>query len=122
MEHKVFWAIRFLNFYLVKASIKRLLQLNKLEEFRMDAYVNAKFYNKRNKRWHKKYLRKKEFKEGDLVLLFNSRLKFFLGKLKSRWSGPFKIKQFFHYGVVELLTKDNGTFKVNGKRLKPYHL
>ena len=56
-----------------------------------------------------------------MVLLFNSRLKFFPGKLKSRWSGPFKIKQFFHYGVVELLTKDNETFKVNGQRPKPYY-
>ncbi|GJZ70721.1 hypothetical protein Tco_0634572 [Tanacetum coccineum] len=45
---------------------------------------------------------KKEFKQGDRVLLFNSRLKIFSGKLRSRWSGPFKIKQVFRYGTVEL--------------------
>ena len=87
----------------------------------MDAYENAKIYKERTKRWHDKHLQKKEFKKGDMVLLFNSRLKFFPGKLKSRWSGPFKIKQFFPHGAVELLTKDNETFKVNGQHLKLYH-
>lgn len=92
LEHKELWATRFLNFDLAKAGMKRLLQLNELEEFWMDAYENAKIYKERTKRWHDKHLQKKELKEGDLVLLFNSILNFFLGKLKSRWSGPFKIK------------------------------
>ena len=83
LEHKALWATRFLNFDLVKAGAKRLLQLNELEEFHMDAYENAKIYKARTKRWHDKHLQPKEFQEGNLVLLYNSRLKFFLGKLKS---------------------------------------
>ena len=79
LEHKAFWTTRFLNFDLAKAGAKRLLQLNELEEFRMDAYENAKIYKDRTKKWHDKHIKKKEFQEGDLVLLFNSRLKLFPG-------------------------------------------
>ncbi|PHT34287.1 hypothetical protein CQW23_26087 [Capsicum baccatum] len=46
-----------------------------------------------------------------MVLLFNSRLKLFLGKLKSKWSGPFRISQVYSSGVVELEDIDGGVFK-----------
>ena len=55
----------------------------------MDAYENAKIYKERTKRWHDKHIIKRDFKEGDHVLFFNSKLKLFPGKLKSRWLGPF---------------------------------
>jgi hypothetical protein len=45
---------------------------------------------------------KREFKVGELVLLFNSRLKLFPGKLRSRWSGPFEITKVFQSGAVEI--------------------
>ena len=60
-------------------------------------------------------------KERNLVLLFNSRLRLFPGKLKSRWSGPFQVKQVYPHGAVELLNKANETFKGNGQCLKPYY-
>ncbi|GJY19159.1 hypothetical protein Tco_0390650 [Tanacetum coccineum] len=60
------------------------------------------------------------FNVGDQVLLFNSRLKIFSGKLKSRWSGPFTIVQVFSYGTVELSQNSRPNFKVNGHRLKHY--
>nr|GFA03162.1 reverse transcriptase domain-containing protein [Tanacetum cinerariifolium] len=60
------------------------------------------------------------FNVGDRVLLFNSRLKIFSGKLKTRWSGPFTITQVFPYGTVELSQTDGPNFKVNGHRLKHY--
>ncbi len=72
------------------------------------------------KRWHDRHIARKEIKEGDLVLLFNSRLKLFPGKLKSRWSGPFKVTQVFPHGAVEVWSEASGAFKVNGQRLKPY--
>ena len=68
------------------ANEKRLLQLSKLDEFRNEAYENARIYKKRTKSWHDKHITRKEFEVGQQVLLFNSRLKLFLGKLKSRWS------------------------------------
>ncbi|XP_050915063.1 uncharacterized protein LOC127130021 [Lathyrus oleraceus] len=61
---------------------------------------------------------RKEFVEGQLVLLFKSRLKS-LGKLKPRWSGPFVVHKVFQHGAIELKNPNNGdTFKVNGQRLK----
>jgi hypothetical protein len=52
---------------------------------------------------------------------FDSRLKLFLGQLKSRWSGPYLIKEVFPYGAItieDLETKRE--FKVNRQRLKPF--
>jgi hypothetical protein len=63
---------------------------------------------------------KRQFKAGDKVLLFNSRLKLFPGKLKSRWTGPYIFAKVFEYGTVELRTEDGRLFKVNGHRLKHY--
>ena len=63
---------------------------------------------------------RKEFQLWQQVLLFNSRFKLFLGKLKSRWSKPFVITQVFPYGCVELSHLEKGILKVNGQRLKPY--
>ena len=92
LKHKALWATKFLNFDLQKAGGKRLLQLNELKEFRLNSHENAKIYKERTKKWHDKHIMKKKSKEGDQVLLFNFRLKLFLGKLKSRWSGPFLVK------------------------------
>ena len=63
---------------------------------------------------------RREFEPGQQVLLFNSRLKLFLGKLKSKWSGPFTVLQVFPYGGVDILHPEKGQFKVNAQRLKPY--
>ena len=86
----------------------------------MNAYENAKIYKDRTKHWHDKHIRNREFHEGQLVLLYNSRLKLFPGKLKSRWSGPFKVVQVFPHGAIEITNANGETFKVNGHRLKPY--
>ena len=63
---------------------------------------------------------KKRFEEGDRVLLFNSKLKLFLGKLRSRWSGPFQVIKVHLYGAVDVWSESTGALKVNGSRLKPY--
>lgn len=63
---------------------------------------------------------RREFVPNDQVLLFNSRLRLFLGKLKSRWSRRFKVKQVFPYGAVDITEEDGCTFCVNGQRLKHY--
>ena len=52
---------------------------------------------------------------GDLVLLFNSRLPLFPGKLKSKWTGPYLVTQLFPHGAVEFETKEGVRFKVNGQ-------
>ncbi|XP_050877442.1 uncharacterized protein LOC127081200 [Lathyrus oleraceus] len=122
LEHKAFWASKFLNYDLAKAGESRILQLHEFEEFRNQAYENAKLYKEKTKKWNDQKLQIKEFVKGQLVLLLNSRLKLFPGKLKSRWTGPFLVHIVFPHGAIELKNPSNGdTFKVNGKRLKHYY-
>ena len=68
---------------------KRMLQLSELDEFRNEAYENAQIYKEKTKAWHDKHIIRKEFEPSQQALLFNSRLKLFPGKLKSKWSGSF---------------------------------
>ncbi|XP_027338267.1 uncharacterized protein LOC113852225 [Abrus precatorius] len=122
LEHRAYWTTKWLNFDLPSAGKKRILQLHELEEFRQQVYENAKLYKEITKIIHDKFILQREFSSGQQVLLFNSRLKLFLGKLRSRWSGPFLIKETSPFGAI--LIKDQKTrreFKVNGQRLKVYH-
>ena len=80
---------------------------------RQNAYDNSRIYKEKTKVWHDKHLVHNEFKPRQQVLLFNSRLKLFPGKLKSRWSRPFVITRVFAYGSVELMHPKRGQFKVN---------
>ena len=102
------------------AEEKRLLQLNELDEFHNEAYENSRIYREKTKAWHEKHIMRREFAPGQQVLLFNSRLQLFHGKLKSKWSGPFTVVQVFPYGGVEILHPEKGHFKVKDQRLKPY--
>ena len=102
------------------ADEKRILHLSELEELCNEAHENAKIYREKAKAWHDKHIIRKEFEPGQRVLLFNSRLKLFLGKLKSRWSGPFTVTQVFPYGGAEIMHLEKGSFEVNAQRLKPY--
>ena len=63
---------------------------------------------------------RREFYIGQKVLFFNSKLKLFPGKLRSRWSGPFEITKVFPFGAIKVTHPTKGTFKVNSQRLKPY--
>ena len=121
LEHKAYWAVKALNFDFKKAAQKRILQLSELEEIRELAYENSRIYKERTKKWHDAKIKIKEFREGDQVLLFNSRLRLFPGKLKSRWSGPFMVTYAYPFGAVELCNTQGERFKVNGQRLKLYH-
>lgn len=120
LEHKAYLAVKQLNLDLKSAGVKQMLQLNELEDMRMFSYENAKIFKEKLKRWHDKHIRPYEFEVGQLVLLFKSRLKFFSGKLKSRWSRPFTINQVFQYGVVELWDNKGDKFKATSQRLKHY--
>nr|GEY34558.1 reverse transcriptase domain-containing protein [Tanacetum cinerariifolium] len=98
----------------------RKLQLNELCELRDQAYENSVIYKERTKKLHDSKIKNRIFNIGDQVLLFNSRPKIFLGKLKTRWSGPFTITQVFPYGTIELSQPNGPNFKVNGHRVKHY--
>nr|GEZ20496.1 reverse transcriptase domain-containing protein [Tanacetum cinerariifolium] len=120
LEHKAYWALKHCNYDLLTAGDHQKVQLNELNELRDQAYENSLIYKEKRKKIHDSKIKDSVFNIGDRVLLFNSRLKIFLGKLKTRWSGPFTITQVFPYGTVKLSQTDGPNFKVNGHRLKHY--
>ncbi|XP_069148039.1 uncharacterized protein [Solanum lycopersicum] len=91
---------------------KRLNGLNELNEFHLKAYESSSLYKEKMKNYHDQKIEKRNFMVGDLVRLFNSRLRLSPGKLKSKWTGPYLITQLFPHEVVELENKEGVLFKV----------
>nr|GFC35805.1 reverse transcriptase domain-containing protein [Tanacetum cinerariifolium] len=120
LERKAYWALKHANFDLQTGGDHRKVQLNELNELRDQSYENSLIYKEKTKRIHDSKIKDRVLNVGNRVLLFNSKLKIFLGKIKTRWSGPFTITQVFPYGTVELSQTDGLNFKVNGHRLKHY--
>ncbi|GKA15471.1 reverse transcriptase domain-containing protein, partial [Tanacetum coccineum] len=84
LKHKAYWALKWTNFDLKTAGDHRKVQLNELNELRDQAYESSLIYREKTKKIHDAKIKNREFHVGDRVLLFNSRLKLFSGKLKSR--------------------------------------
>nr|GEX40105.1 reverse transcriptase domain-containing protein [Tanacetum cinerariifolium] len=120
LEHKAYLALKHANFDLKTAGDHRKLKLIKLNELRDQAYENSLIYKERTKKLYDSKIKNRIFIIGDQVLLFNSHLKIFSGKLKTRWSGPFTIAQVLPYGTIEVSQPDGPNFKVNGYRVKRY--
>ncbi|KAL2327614.1 hypothetical protein Fmac_021041 [Flemingia macrophylla] len=122
IEHRAYWAVKSCNLTLEQAGQERKLQLQELEEIRLQAYENSRIYKEKVKKFHDSQILRKEFSIGQKVLLFNSRLKLIAGKLRSRWDGPFVITNVFPHGAVEIQDEATGrAFKVNGHQLKIFH-
>nr|GEY05459.1 reverse transcriptase domain-containing protein [Tanacetum cinerariifolium] len=107
LKHKAYWALKHANFDLKTMGNHQKLQLNELNELRDQAYENSLIYKEKTKKIHDSKIKNRIFNVGDRVLLFNSRLKIFSRKLKTRWSGPFTITKVFPYGTVELSQPDD---------------
>nr|GEU39771.1 reverse transcriptase domain-containing protein [Tanacetum cinerariifolium] len=120
LEHKAYWALKQANFDMKTAGDHKKVQINELNELHDQAYENYLIYKEKTKRLHDSKIEDRVFNIGNRVLLFNSRLKIFFGKLKSRWSGPFTISHVYPYGTVELSQPDVPNFKVNGHIVKHY--
>ncbi|GJY21039.1 reverse transcriptase domain-containing protein [Tanacetum coccineum] len=114
-------ALKWANFDLKITGDPRKVQMNELNELRDQAYENSLIYKEKTKKIHDAKIKNREFHVGDHVLLFNSRLKIFSGKLKSRWSGPFLVAEVFPCGTIELSQPDGPNFKVNRHRIKHYY-
>nr|GEV84627.1 reverse transcriptase domain-containing protein [Tanacetum cinerariifolium] len=97
LQHRAYWTLKHVNFNLKTAGD-----------------------HQRTKKLHDSKIKNRIFNVGDQVLLFNSRLKIFSGKRKTRWSGPFTITRVFPYGTIELSQPNGPNFKVNGHRVKHY--
>src|SRR3954464_10246936 len=121
LEQKAFWAIRELNADPKLAGEKLLVNLTSLDEWRSEAYESAKMFKEKVKKRHDRRILKREFNVGDKVLLFRSCFRFSLGKLLSRWEGPFHIEEVYRSGAIKI-NNFEGTkpHVVNGQRLKHY--
>ncbi|GJT86474.1 reverse transcriptase domain-containing protein [Tanacetum coccineum] len=118
LEHKAYWALKHCNFDLKSAGDHRKVQMNELNELQDQAYENSLIYKEKTKKIHESKIKNCVFNVGDRVLLFNSRLKIFSGKLKTRWTRPFTVTQVFPYGTVELSQTDGPNFKILDAQVK----
>ncbi|PIN06782.1 hypothetical protein CDL12_20667 [Handroanthus impetiginosus] len=101
VKHNAYGAVKKLNFDMLKiVGEKRLLQVNELDEFQLQAYENAKIYKEKTKKWHDKKIVEHRFKPEHMCCY--SDLKFFPGKLRSHWPGLFRITEVFSHRAVEL--------------------
>nr|KYP31222.1 Pol polyprotein [Cajanus cajan] len=121
VEHRAYWAVKTCNFSIDQAGEERKLQLSELDEIRLEAYENSKFYKEKTKKFHDSLIARKDFVVGQKVRLYNSQLELMGGKLRSKWIGPFVVTNVFPYGTVEIKSESTDkSFKVNGHRLKPF--
>ena len=73
------------------------------------------------KRRHDKRIQKREFNVGDYILLYNSHLSFFAGKLLSKWEGPYVIEEVYRSSAIKINNFEGKNPKVvNGQRIKHY--
>ncbi|XP_021975158.1 uncharacterized protein LOC110870278 [Helianthus annuus] len=124
LEHRALWALKTVNLDLTPATRKWYFQIHELEALRDAAYERSWSIKEKEKTkaLHDRKLKGlKEFKVGDKVLLYNSRFKLFPGKLKSKWTGPYVVKEVFPHGAIELYDEvSERSWKVNGHRLRHY--
>ena len=120
LEYRAYWAIKKLNLSLDEAGKHRILQLQELQELRHDAYDNAEIYKEKTKAFHDRNIKRRTFHVNEKVWLYNSHLKLFPGKLRSRWDSPYVVVESFDNGSVLISDPKSGKkFKVNGHHLKP---
>ncbi|GKB85845.1 hypothetical protein Tco_0958117 [Tanacetum coccineum] len=111
MDHRAYCALKNANPVLHIIGKSRFLKFNQVAELRNEAYEHSCAYKERRKKWHNTRIQDKEFMEGQEVLVFNSRLKLFPRKLKTRWYGPYTLSRVSPYETVEVIGKEGICFK-----------
>ena len=55
------------------------------------------------------------------MLLYNSRFRFFAGKLLSKWEGPYVVEEVYRSGAIKINNFNGKNLRVvNGQRIKHY--
>lgn len=83
-DHKALRTTSQLSLYLSVAQLKRIQQLNELDELRQQALFRVEITQQQRNKWHAKFIKSKAFRVGDWALLYDSRFKYFKEKLMNR--------------------------------------
>jgi len=95
-----------------ESEFHQLLQLNELDELQLKAYQSIEVTQVQQKKAFDKKVKKKEFKEDDLIMMFDARHhRMASKKLLPKWFGPFVIKKMF---------ADNGSYELENVNGSPY--
>ena len=110
-----------MNFDSDQAGAKRKYDQNELEAYRNESYECLCNAREKHKFYHDKLVLQREFKQDEKMLLYDSKLYIFPGKLRSRGNGPYVVKEVFPYGTMTIkILKISSEFRVNGQRLKHF--
>ncbi|RVW49882.1 Pro-Pol polyprotein [Vitis vinifera] len=121
LKHRAYWVVKKMNFDSDQARAKRKYDLNELEAYRNESYECLRNAREKHKFYHDKLILRRKFKQGEKVLLYDSKLHIFPGKLRSRRNGPYVVKEVFPYGTMTIQNPRTGNeFKFNGQRLKHF--
>lgn len=106
-----------------EAHNNRLHKINELDEIRLSSLQHTTPIQQQREKWHDALIKKKIFHQGDWALPYDSRFHDFLGKLQTRWLGPYEMQKFHDNGTITLATVDGFgySFKTNGHRVRLYH-
>jgi hypothetical protein len=88
-----------------------------MEEDRILARFHQQFQKERDKAWHDRHMmKKKTFKEGDIVLMYDIKLFQHPRKIKMHWLGPYEVKFVIDGGVLHLRDSSGAELKgmING--------
>ncbi|MCO5609290.1 hypothetical protein L7F22_063516 [Adiantum nelumboides] len=101
----------------------RLEELQRIDEIRQRALLEQQIVQQRRTYWHDNKIKVGEFKQGDLVVLYQSKLGPKKPNLKIAWSGPYEVDWVFSNGTVRL--KDFSGLILpgvyNGAKIKLYY-
>lgn len=89
-----------LDLDLSDAQKERLLQLNGLDEQRLQDLLHSDVVQLQRKIWHDRHIKEKQFQEGDWALLYDSRYNDFKGKIRTRWLGLYRVERCNDNGLV----------------------
>eukprot|EP00253_Pinus_taeda_P026254 PITA_26254 len=85
-------------------KVAEFLRENIFYKFGLQALLHTEVVHLQRKIWHDKNIKEKQFQEGDWTLLYDSRYKYFKGKLRTRWSGPYTMEKCNDNGSVLIRT------------------
>jgi len=79
---------------------ERLAPIIELDEDRFLAGCHQQVQKNREKAWHDRHIKNKQFKKDDFVLLYDSKFLKFPGKFRQHWLGPYQVVSITDEGMV----------------------